>query len=134
NAATVIAALHRGEKRLVFCDSGARVEQLAAELRMRRVETFVSHSSLGLDERRQAERAFAQGRDCVIVATSALELGIDVGDLDRVIQIDAPGAVSSFLQRMGRTGRRTGMARNCLFLATTETSLLIAIAIVSLWK
>ena len=133
NAATVIAALHRGEKRLVFCDSRARVEQLAAELRMRRVETFVSHSSLGLDERRQAERAFAQGRDCVIVATSTLELGIDVGDLDRVIQIDAPGAVSSFLQRMGRTGRRPGMARNCLFLATSDEGLLRAAGLVDLW-
>ena len=133
NAATVIAALHRGEKRLVFCDSRARVEQLAAELRVRRVETFVSHSSLGLDERQQAERAFAQGRDCVIVATSALELGIDVGDLDRVIQIDAPGAVSSFLQRMGRTGRRPGLARNCLFLATSDGGLLLAAGLVDLW-
>ncbi|AGA26312.1 DEAD/DEAH box helicase [Singulisphaera acidiphila] len=133
NAATVIAALHRGEKRLVFCDSRSRVEQLAAELRMRRVETFVSHSSLGLDERQQAERAFAQGRDCVIVATSTLELGIDVGDLDRVVQIDAPGAVSSFLQRMGRTGRRPGMARNCLFLATSDESLLRAAGLIDLW-
>jgi hypothetical protein len=59
----------------------------------------VSHSSLSLDERRQAERAFAQGRDWVIVATSAVELGIDVGDLDRVLQIEAPVTVSSFLQR-----------------------------------
>jgi ATP-dependent Lhr-like helicase len=56
----------------------------------------------------------------VIVATSVLELGIDVGDLDRVIQVDAPGTVSSFLQRMGHTGRRPGTARNCLFLATTD--------------
>lgn len=134
NAATVIAALHRGEKRLVFCDSRARVERLAAELRMRRVETFVSHSSLGLDERQQAERAFAQGRDCVIVATSALELGIDVGDLDRVIQIDAPPAVSSFLQRMGRTGRRRGTTRNCLFLATSDESLLRAAGLIALWE
>lgn len=133
NAATVIAALHRGEKRLVFCDSRARVEQLAAELRMRRVETFVSHSSLGLDERQQAERAFAQGRDCVIVATSTLELGIDVGDLDRVIQVDAPGTVSSFLQRMGRTGRRPGAARNCLFLATSDDGLLRAAGLIELW-
>jgi ATP-dependent Lhr-like helicase len=133
NAATVIAALHRGEKRLVFCDSRARVKQLAAELLMRRVETFVSHSSLGLDERRQAERAFAQGRDCVIVATSTLELGIDVGDLDRVIQIDAPGTVSSFLQRMGRTGRRSGTTRNCLFLTTSDEGLLRAAGLIDLW-
>ncbi|MSX88437.1 MAG: DEAD/DEAH box helicase, partial [Actinobacteria bacterium] len=82
NAAHVISTLHRGEKRLVFCDSRARVEQLAVELRERSVATFVSHSSLALDERRRAEEAFAEARDCVIVATSTLELGIDVGDLD----------------------------------------------------
>src|SRR5206468_1738580 len=82
NAAQVIAALHQGEKRLVFCDSRSRVEELAAELRALEVETFVSHSSLGLEERRQAEAAFAQKTNCVIVATSTLELGIDVGDLD----------------------------------------------------
>lgn len=45
----------------------------------------MSHSSLGVEERRDAERAFAQAQDCVIVATSTLELGIDVGDLDHVI-------------------------------------------------
>ena len=70
----------------------------------------------------------------MIVATSALELGIDVGDLDRVIQIDAPGAVSSFLQRMGRTGRRPGLARNCLFLATDDDGLLRAAGLVELWR
>ena len=52
--------------------------------------TFLSHASLSLDERRRAEAAFAEARDCVIVATSTLELGIDVGDLDRVVQINAP--------------------------------------------
>ncbi len=67
-----------------------------------------------MGERRRAEEAFAEARDCVIVSTSKLELGIDVGDLDRVIQIDAPATAASFLQRIGRTGRRTGTARNCL--------------------
>ena len=88
----------------------------------------------GLDERRRAEQAFAQRQNCVIVATSSLELGIDVGDLDRVIQIDAPATVSSFLQRMGRTGRRAGNATNCLFLATTDEALLRAAALVDLWR
>ena len=80
NAATVIAALHRGEKRLVFCDSRARVEKLAAELRLRDVATFVSHSSLGLEERQRAERAFSEGRNCVIVATALQERGIGRGE------------------------------------------------------
>ncbi|WP_182870879.1 DEAD/DEAH box helicase [Rhodopirellula sp. JC639] len=134
NAAKVVSLLHRGEKRLVFCDSRSRVEQLAVSLRQYGVDTFVSHSSLSLDERRQAEEAFAQRQNCVIVATSSLELGLDVGDLDRVVQIDAPGTVSSFLQRMGRTGRRPGAIRNCLFLATGDEGLLRAAALIELWQ
>ncbi len=134
NAATVIAALHGGQKRLVFCDSRNRVEQLALHLRAAGVETYVSHSSLSADERKRAELAFAEGGSCVIVATSTLELGIDVGDLDRVIQIDSPSTVASFLQRIGRTGRRQGSTRNCLFLALTEESLLQCVALVRLWQ
>lgn len=133
NAATVLSRLHRGEKRLVFCDSRSQVEELTASLRKRGVETYVSHSSLGVDERRRAEEAFAGGNDCVIVATSTLELGIDVGDLDRVIQIGAPWSVASFLQRLGRTGRRTGSTRNCLFLPTSEDTFLRAAGIINLW-
>jgi ATP-dependent Lhr-like helicase len=134
NAAQVISQLHRGEKRLVFCDSRSRVEDLAARLRSRGTTTFVSHSSLSRESRQQAEQAFAEARDCVIVATSTLELGIDVGDLDRVLQIDAPRTVASFLQRMGRTGRRSGSKANCLLLATTPELLLQAAAVITLWR
>ena len=134
NAAVVISRLHRGEKRLAFVDSRSRAEQLGRELRSLGVTTFVTHSSLSQEERRQAEEAFAGRDDCVIVATSVLELGIDVGDLHRVIQIDAPATVSSFLQRMGRTGRRAGASRNCVFLATDDDSLLRAAALVELWS
>jgi ATP-dependent helicase Lhr and Lhr-like helicase len=134
NAAHVIAALHRGEKRLAFCDSRAQCEQLAVALREREVRTFVSHSSLSPDERRQTERAVAEAADCVIVATSTLELDIDIGDLDRVIQIDAPTSVASFLQRLGRTGRRPDAARNTLFLATSTGALWLAVALTLLWQ
>jgi ATP-dependent helicase Lhr and Lhr-like helicase len=134
NAAVVISRLHRGEKRLVFLESRAQAERLAAELRQMDVTTFVTHSSLSQDQRHQAEEAFASREDCVIVATSVLELGIDVGNLDHVIQIDAPSTVSSFLQRMGRTGRRSGTMRNCLFLATKEQSLVQAAALIDLWS
>ncbi len=134
NAALVISRLHRGEKRLVFTDSRAKAESIAANLRGRQVTTFVTHSSLSQDQRRQAEEAFSQRDDCVIVATSVLELGVDVGDLDRVIQIDAPSTVASFLQRMGRTGRRQGLHRNCLFLATRSEALVQAAALIDLWR
>ncbi|WP_068057224.1 DEAD/DEAH box helicase [Nocardia xishanensis] len=133
NAAKVIAALHRGEKRLVFCDSRRQVEHLGAALREREVTVFLSHSSLSVDERTRAEQAFAEARDCVIVSTSTLELGIDVGDLDRVIQIDSPTTVASFLQRTGRTGRRADSTRNCLFLATTDDALVQAAGLLLLW-
>lgn len=134
NAAFVVSQLHKGEKRLVFCDSRSRAEQIAARLRGLGVTTFVSHSSLSFDERRQAEAAFASGTNCVIVATSTLELGIDVGDLDHVIQLDAPSTVRSFLQRLGRTGRRSGTVRNCLFLATSSNALLHAAGLIELWR
>lgn len=134
NAAEVISRLHAGEKRLVFCESRKLAEELTFELRARAVTTYVSHSSLSADERRQSERAFAESRDCVIVATSTLELGVDIGDLDRVIQIDAPRSVASFLQRLGRTGRRPGSVRNMLFLAIEPPHFLRAAAILLLWR
>ncbi|MGW7402191.1 DEAD/DEAH box helicase [Streptomyces sp. NPDC054833] len=134
NAAKLIAALHRGEKRLVFCDSRRQVEELGAALRAREVTVFLSHASLSVDERTRSEQAFAEARDCVIVSTSTLELGIDVGDLDRVIQIDSPASVASFLQRIGRTGRRSGSVRNCLFLTTRKDTLLQAAGLLLLWS
>jgi ATP-dependent Lhr-like helicase len=133
NAATVIATLHRGQKRLVFCESRKRVEELGHQLRAKGIATFLSHASLSTDERRRSEAAFAEARDCVIISTSTLELGIDVGDLDRVIQIDAPRTVAAFLQRLGRTGRRLGTHRNCLFLTTDRQSLIQAAGLLVLW-
>jgi ATP-dependent helicase Lhr and Lhr-like helicase len=134
NAAKVIAALYRGEKRLVFCDSKRLVEELGAHLRELGVTTHLIHASLSLDERRRSELAFAEGRDCVIISTSALELGVDIGDLDRVIQINAPLTVAAFLQRLGRSGRREGTRRNCLFLALREEELLVAAGLLLAWS
>ena len=134
NAAKVISPLHRGEKRLVFCESRRGSRSSRARSRERDVTTFVSHSSLSVDERRRAEQAFAEARDCVIVATVTLELGIDVGDLDRVIQIDAPRTVASFLQRLGRTGRRPGTTRNACSSRPTDDGLLQAAGLLLLWS
>jgi ATP-dependent Lhr-like helicase len=92
------------------------------------------HSSLSAAERALAEREFSEGRNCVVVATSAMELGIDVGDLDHVLQIDSPRTVASFLQRMGRTGRRPGTVANCTFLCTEPDQLLQAAALIELQR
>ncbi|MBB1502064.1 DEAD/DEAH box helicase [Propioniciclava sp. MC1683] len=134
NAATVVAKLHPGEKRLVFADSRRSVEQLGVRLGELDVETYVSHSSLSAAERRRSEAAFAEAQDCVIVATSTLELGIDVGDLDRVLQVGAPTTVASFLQRLGRTGRRPGTARNMTLLAVDDNELLRGAGLLLLWS
>lgn len=133
NAVTMIEKLHPGKKRLVFVDSRGMAERIGNLLGERGVHAFVTHGSLSARERNDAERAFTLGTNCVIVATSALELGIDVGDLDHVLQIDSPPSVASFLQRMGRTGRR-GTAANCTFLCTKEETVLQVAAIIALFR
>ena len=134
NAAKLIKALHARKKRLVFCESRRRVEQLGTALKALEVDTFLSHSSLSADERRIAESAFANARDCVIVSTSTLELGIDVGDLDRVLQLGGPSSVASMLQRMGRTGRRPQTTPNMLLLGVEDNDFLAAAGVAQLWS
>ncbi|MCY7337382.1 MAG: DEAD/DEAH box helicase, partial [Chamaesiphon sp.] len=72
------------------------------------------------------------GTNACIVCTSTLELGIDVGDLDLVLQANAPSTVSSFLQRLGRTGRRAGQRANTTFYCEDIEPVLQAIAIIEL--
>lgn len=78
----------------MFVDSRRRAERAGRGVDGQGMTTFLSHSSLSAAERRRAEEAFATGRDCVIVATSTLQLGIDVGDLNCVVQLNAMCAVS----------------------------------------
>ncbi|WP_369831087.1 helicase-related protein [Corynebacterium sp. J010B-136] len=132
-AATLLSKLHQGEKRLVFVDSRARAEKLAVALGDRNVDVYLSHSSLSATERRRSEEAFATATNCIIVATSTLELGIDIGDLDRVIQIGSQSSVSSFLQRLGRTGRRAETTRNCLFISLDDQELLQTLGMLNAW-
>ena len=133
NAATVIVALCRGEKRLVFCESRRQVEEFAVALCGREVETYVCHSSLSVDERRRAETAFAEARDCVIVSTLDARAGHRRRCLDRMLQIDSPRTVEAFLQRLGRTGRRAGTTCKALFLTTRRTALTQAAGLLHLW-
>jgi ATP-dependent Lhr-like helicase len=122
----------RGRKILVFCASRALTEKVAGRVRELGTEVFVHHSSVSLEERQAAEERFRSAGPACIVATSTLELGIDVGDLDRVLQVDAPSTVSSFLQRMGRTGRREGQTSNTTFLCQSAESVLLAASLIEL--
>jgi len=139
NAAVIISRMHRGEKRLVFIDSRSNAELLGKTLREMGVDVYVTHGSLSREQRLFSEQAFSERTGCVMVATSVLELGVDIGSLDRVIQIGSPNDVAGFLQRMGRTGRRPGTKRNCLFL-TLEAApprlnpTVKACSLVDLWR
>jgi ATP-dependent Lhr-like helicase len=128
------ARLARGQKSLFFCQSRSTTESVAENMRRVGTTVFVHHSAVSREERQIAEERFHRGTDACIVCTSTLELGIDVGDLDRVLQAEAPDTVSSFLQRMGRTGRRAGQAANMAFLCETTEGVLQAIALIELAK
>ncbi len=104
--ASVASRLAEGKKSLFFCQSRSLTEAVAERFRGRGTDVFVHHSSVSREEREVAEERFHHGRNACIVCTSTLELGIDVGDLDLVFQANAPSTVSSFMQRLGRTGRR----------------------------
>jgi ATP-dependent Lhr-like helicase len=124
----------RGVKSLFFCQSRATAEAVAEHMRRAGTTVFVHHSAVSREERQIAEEQFHHGTDACIVCTSTLELGIDVGDLDRVLQAEAPDTVSAFLQRMGRTGRRVGQVANTTFFCETSDGVLQAIALVELAK
>lgn len=133
-AAQAIRDLGRGQKRLVFVESRSRAEELGDALQGIGVRTWVHHSSVGRARREEAEEAFESVRDAALVATSSMELGIDIGDLDHVFQLDAPATVSSLAQRLGRTGRRPGAIPRMTFLAESPEKLLLAMALTELFE
>ena len=103
----------RGKKCLVFCNSREEAEGVTTTLR-RYCEAnnepdrfLIHHGNLSSAVRESAEDVMRDEElDQTTVTTATLELGIDIGRLERAFQIDAPFTVSAFLQRMGRTGRR----------------------------
>ena len=123
--------LAQQKKSLLFCQSRALSEEIADRMQDRGIDVFIHHSSVAVEERAIAEERFANGQNNCIVCTSTLELGIDVGDLDAVLQANAPDTVSAFLQRLGRTGRRGGKA-NTTFLIDNSAALLQSIALIEL--
>ena len=103
----------RGKKCLVFVNSREECEMVTTTLRYycelnHEPDRFlVHHGNLSASYRETAEGIMKDDSQYMTTVTTAtLELGIDIGRLERAFQIDAPWTVSSFLQRMGRTGRR----------------------------
>ena len=103
----------RDKRALVFSNSREETEYLTATLRQiaaRRREPdrfLIHHGNLSAALREDAEAKMKAGEEQVVTcATVTLELGVDIGRLERIVQNDAPHSVSSFLQRLGRSGRR----------------------------
>ena len=103
----------RGKKCLVFVNSREECEAVTTTLRRyceikhERDRFLIHHGNLSASYRETAEGIMKDDSQYMTTVTTAtLELGIDIGRLERAFQIDAPWTVSSFLQRMGRTGRR----------------------------
>jgi len=118
----------RGKKALVFVNSRREAEHVMNAIAPRAENVYIHHSSVSPALRREAEEAFSRDGGACIICTSTLELGIDIGDLDIVVQIGPPSSVSSFLQRMGRSGRR-GKAGHVAWVLADACELLVSAAI-----
>lgn len=107
-------ATKQGVRTICFCRSRQQVERLVRAITDGRpdMKKKVKPYRGGLlpNERRQLERDLADGRVTTIVSTNALELGIDIGDLDLCILSGHPGSMASFWQQAGRVGRRGSKA------------------------
>lgn len=103
-------------KALVFVASRARCDRLAADLARELhgrspVNVFSHHGSLAKRYREGVERALQGTTGGVVITTSTLEIGIDIGDIELVVLEGPPGSVSSLLQRIGRSNRRSNVTR-----------------------
>jgi ATP-dependent Lhr-like helicase len=131
-AAVLAAKIAKGKKSLFFTDSRGACERMRTALTDFGVQAYVHHSSVSRALREEAEAAFRAGRPARIACTSSMELGLDVGDLDLVMQLGAPSTVSAFLQRLGRTGRRADAKGHFVFLTDEEWQFVQACALVFL--
>ncbi|MDQ1393799.1 MAG: ATP-dependent helicase Lhr and Lhr-like helicase, partial [Acidimicrobiaceae bacterium] len=121
----LIGAAVAGRRALVFAPSRRRAEQLATAL-----GAPVHHSSVAGGGRTASINRLVEGRSGCLVATSGLELGLDIGDIDLVVNDGAPTDPSTYLQRLGRSGRRDGNRRMLITVGDAD-SLLLALAAVA---
>ncbi len=126
----------KDHKALIFPNSRGRVEEVAVKLkkisnRVNGHANYFSHHSSVHKEVREYIEFFAKNNrqeNFCIACTSTLELGIDIGTVDEVIQIDATHSVASLIQRVGRSGRKDGKKGSLFLYATNPWSLLQSLA------
>jgi ATP-dependent helicase Lhr and Lhr-like helicase len=105
----VMAEIETHNTTLVFCNTRALAELIFQQLwnaNEMKLPIAIHHGSLSLEARRKTEQAMADGRLRALVATASLDLGVDWGDVDLVIQMGAPKGSSRMLQRIGRANHR----------------------------
>ncbi|MET0370877.1 MAG: ligase-associated DNA damage response DEXH box helicase [Sphingobium sp.] len=108
-ATQVMAEIERRETTLIFCNTRGLAELIFQELwnaNEANLPIAIHHGSLSIEARRKVESAMAAGRLRALVATASLDLGVDWGNVDCVIQMGAPKGSSRLLQRIGRANHR----------------------------
>ena len=113
----ILELIREHHSTIIFVNSRRLAERLANKLNELAGEELVRahHGSLAREQRVQIEEALKAGRLPAIVATSSLELGIDMGAVDLVIQVESPASVASGLQRVGRAGHQVGEPSRGIF-------------------
>lgn len=112
-----ILVASNGKTNLVFANRKSDIELLADALSEEATsmglpdEIVVHHGSLSRERRHDAEERLREAAACTAVCSNTLELGIDIGNIDEVIQVAAPWSTASLVQRVGRSGRRAGAPR-----------------------
>jgi ATP-dependent Lhr-like helicase len=112
---------------LLFVNTRSQAEMLFQELWAANEEMLpiaMHHGSLAVEQRRKVEAAMADGRLRAVVCTSTLDLGIDWGDVDLVVQIGAPKGSSRMLQRIGRANHRLDEPSKALFVPSNRFEVL----------
>src|ERR1700756_4855003 len=117
---------------LVFVNTRRMAERIAHQLgeRIGAENVAAHHGSLSRKLRLAAEKKLKEGQVRVLVATASLELGIDIGTVDLVVQINSPRSIAVGLQRVGRSGHWRGAVPKGRFFATTRDDLLECAALV----
>jgi ATP-dependent Lhr-like helicase len=128
----VLDTVRSGKTTLVFVNNRGLAERMAAQVNALAHDTLVYpyHGSLDRERRLRLEQSLKSGQLRGLVTTSALELGIDVGSVDQIVQIQSPARVSSALQRLGRAGHRLDEISRAIFVPTHLTDALETLAIV----
>ncbi len=133
-ARIIAGELKSGVKTLIFTNSRYSAERLQSVLHKFDIHCMVHHGSVGVEEREISQEAFKTGLTGCIIATKTLELGIDIGDVEQVIQYRSPGQVSALIQRAGRSRHKPGQRSICKIVSTDPEDYFENVALVSLAK